>query len=105
MISYAQSFEDVLLNRAFRDRSSGFYIDIGAMDPVLTSVTKTFYDRGWHGINIEPAPTFHQKLMRDRTRDINLDVAVGERDEVKRLYFFGNEGISTFNSGFEDYFV
>ena len=47
MISYAQNFEDVILNRAFRHQRSGFYIDIGAFDPVVDSVTKHFYDLGW----------------------------------------------------------
>ena len=54
MISYAQNQEDVLLRREFPDCTNGFYIDVGANDPVWDSVTKHFYDRGWHGINIEP---------------------------------------------------
>jgi hypothetical protein len=86
MISYAQNFEDVLLNPVFKDRTSGFYIDVGAMDPVVTSVTKTFYDRSWHGVNIEPGPAYHQSLIRERRRDVNLDVAVDEREEVKTLF-------------------
>ena len=55
MVSYAQNHEDVLLRRVFPDEPNGFYIDVGANDPVRDSVTKHFYDRGWHGINIEPA--------------------------------------------------
>jgi len=52
MISYAQNFEDVMLNRVFRDRVDGFYVDFGAADPVNLSVTKWFYDLGWTRGNI-----------------------------------------------------
>ena len=52
--SYAQEYEDIILYAIIGDVSDGFYIDVGAYDPVDISVTKYFYDKGWHGINIEP---------------------------------------------------
>lgn len=78
-ISYAQNFEDVLLNRVFRDRLDGFYIDIGALHPTSDSVTKAFYDRGWSGINIEPIKDFHNTICQERPRDINLNIAISDR--------------------------
>lgn len=105
MISYAQNFEDIILNRVFSDRDSGFYVDIGAMDPVHDSVTKAFYDRGWRGINIEPHQQFYERLAAERTRDINLNVAVGDVEETRTLYVFKNHGLSTFNSQFKEHFV
>ena len=50
MISYAQNAEDVVLMRAFADVEKGFYVDVGAWDPVADSVTKAFYDIGWSGL-------------------------------------------------------
>jgi FkbM family methyltransferase len=100
MISYAQNFEDVILNRLFGDRDSGFYVDVGAMDPVHDSVTKAFYDHGWRGINIEPHPQFYERLVAERNRDINLNVAVGDVEETRTLYVFPGEGLSTFNPQF-----
>ncbi|MCC6475163.1 MAG: FkbM family methyltransferase, partial [Burkholderiales bacterium] len=79
MISYAQDFEDVLLNRVFRSKPQGFYIDVGACDPSALSVTKFFYDLGWHGINIEPVPEAWKRFQEARPRDINLNVAAGAR--------------------------
>ncbi len=79
MISYAQNFEDVYLARAFHGLTSGFYIDIGAWDPVLDSVTKHFYDLGWRGINVEPIPQLHRAIASQRPRDTNLQVAVSDR--------------------------
>lgn len=77
MITYAQNFEDVILWRAIGHLSSGFYIDVGANDPVEHSVTKVFYDAGWHGINIEPLPMYKAAFAEQRPRDINLTTAAG----------------------------
>jgi FkbM family methyltransferase len=79
MISYAQNFEDVLLNRAFRGKTDGFYVDVGAHHPVTASVTKHFYDKGWRGLNLEPGPTF-PTLANERPRDVNLKLAVSGHD-------------------------
>ena len=40
--------------------ASGFYVDVGAGHPEIASVTKHFYDLGWHGINIEPRVGCHR---------------------------------------------
>ena len=81
-VSYAQNYEDVTLRRALRDVSSGFYVDVGANDPRVDSVTRAFYERGWHGINIEPVAHWHDRLQADRPRDINLRVAAGPVAEI-----------------------
>ena len=44
-ISYAQNFEDVMLTRASQNIKKRFYIDIGAHNPTIESVTKAFYDK------------------------------------------------------------
>ena len=77
LISYAQNFEDVMLWRALKGIDNGFYIDVGANDPVIDSVTQVFYEHGWHGINIEPLSEHHIALVNARPRDINLQCAVG----------------------------
>ncbi len=78
IISYAQNFEDVLLNRVFGGVNYGFYVDVGAGHPVEDSVTKAFYDRGWSGVNVEPGEIFDE-LAAARPRDINLRMAVYDR--------------------------
>lgn len=88
--SYAQNFEDVLLNRAFMGVDRGFYIDVGAADPAFDSVTKAFYDRGWTGINVEPSEHFFPRLSAERVRDVNLNLAVS--DVAGSMSFFSVEG-------------
>lgn len=85
MISYAQNREDVLLQRVFRDREHGFYVDVGAFDPCVGSVTKHFYDKGWRGINIEPGLVF-ERLRAERPGDSNLNVAVSEQSGQVTFY-------------------
>jgi FkbM family methyltransferase len=85
-ISYAQNFEDVLLWRALGHVKNGYYIDVGANDPVEHSVTKAFYDAGWSGISIEPMPAYHQLFMEQRPRDVNLAIAAGSTDGELTLY-------------------
>lgn len=85
-ISYAQNYEDVMLWRALKHVQNGFYIDVGANDPVEDSVTKAFYDRGWRGINIEPLASHHQDLSVARSDDINLRCAVGSKRGKVRIW-------------------
>ncbi|MCB0377307.1 MAG: FkbM family methyltransferase [Bdellovibrionales bacterium] len=89
-VSFAQNFEDVLIDRLFAKKGVGFYIDIGAAHPKKDSVTKMFYDRGWRGINVEPNQAYHKLLQQDRPRDINLCCAISDAEgEVD--YFFVKE--------------
>lgn len=85
-VSYSQNAEDVLLWRALGHVAGGFYIDVGASDPVEHSVTKAFYERGWRGISIEPLPAFHEQFQRERERDINLAIAAGAENGELTLY-------------------
>lgn len=84
--SYAQNFEDVMLWRALKHVENGFYIDVGANDPTHDSVTKTFYEKGWCGINIEPLQQHHKDLVRERSRDINLLCAIGAADGEAEIW-------------------
>ncbi|GHD78503.1 FkbM family methyltransferase [Vogesella fluminis] len=85
-ISYAQNFEDVVLWRALKDIKSGFYVDVGANDPVIDSVTLAFYKKGWNGINIEPLDIHHKELLKNRPRDINLCCAAGSESGSFKIY-------------------
>ena len=82
MLSYAQNGEDVVLRRVFPDGSRGFYIDVGANDPIEHSVTKHFYEHGWSGINLEPNRMLHERLQTDRPRDVCLNIGVSDRAAV-----------------------
>lgn len=85
-VSYAQNYEDVMLWRALKHIKHGFYIDIGACDPETHSVTKAFYERGWHGINVEPVSERFERFKKTRPRDINLQIALDAGSGEITLY-------------------
>src|SRR3546814_544200 len=95
LVSYSQNQEDIILWRALCHVTEGFYIDVGANDPIDDSVTKLFYDRGWNGINIEPDPVYFAKLTEERPRDHNLSCAAGELDGTTVFYDVDTRGWST----------
>ena len=95
VISYAQNFEDVMLWRALQHVGVGYYVDIGANDPVVDSVTRWFYEQGWSGINIEPVTHWFNKITQDRPRDINLQLAVSCQPGPLTLYDIPDTGLST----------
>lgn len=94
-ISYAQNGEDILLDRFFGART-GTYVDIGAHHPVYDSNTCFFYERGWHGVNIEPLPALHRLFRELRPRDLNLAVAVSDANGELPFYEIPDcSGLST----------
>lgn len=94
-ISYAQNYEDVMLWRALKHINHGFYVDVGACDPILHSVTQAFYERGWQGINIEPAGSYYERLCAARPLDTNLEVAVADIEGELIFYEIPDTGLST----------
>lgn len=77
-ISFAQNWEDVRLARVFDEGPPGFFVDVGAAHPTFHSFTRYLHDLGWHGINIEPLPSFFEALVAERPCDVNLCVAVAD---------------------------
>ncbi len=98
-ISFAQHGEDVVLWRALGQRGSCFYVDVGAFDPSYDSVTRALYERGWRGINIEPQPDRLLAFEEARPEDINLSVAIGDRDGTATLRLPTNPGWATIVEG------
>lgn len=94
---YAQFGEDEKLRSLLGESDPGFYIDIGAWEPTLYSVTKHFYERGWRGINIEPVPYYHERLAAERPRDVNLQVAISHKAGEKELTYIEESGLSSFD--------
>jgi len=101
-ISYAQNYEDVMLLRALRGVQRGFYIDVGAQHPVLDSVTKAFYEKGWRGINIEPVTQWFELVAQDRPEDINLQIAISSTSKELSLFEVVDTGLSTTTERYAD---
>ena len=84
-----------MLLRALGDVRQGFYVDVGAHDPRADSVTRAFYERGWQGINVEPVGHWFDRLVADRPRDRNLQVAAAAEAGALELWEIVGTGLST----------
>jgi FkbM family methyltransferase len=99
-VSYAQNFEDVMLWRALKHIEKGLYVDVGAQHPVIDSVSKAFYERGWRGIHIEPVPEYAELLRKERPDETVLQVALAETEGTLVLNVIPNTGLSTAVDGY-----
>lgn len=101
-ISYAQNYEDVILLRALRGVERGFYVDVGAQDPIHGSVTKAFYEKGWRGINVEPVKRWFDAVTNDRPEDVNLQVVVSETVGDLEFFEVPETGLSSLDKAVAD---
>jgi FkbM family methyltransferase len=93
--SYSQNFEDVLLWRALGHVERGRYLDIGAQDPEVDSVSLSFYERGWRGLHVEPTTEFAEKLRLARPDETVIQAAVTTASGPISFYEFSGTGLST----------
>ncbi|MDI9355578.1 MAG: FkbM family methyltransferase [Chitinophagaceae bacterium] len=96
-VSYSQEGEDLVLNRCFGNKKTGFYLDIGAHHPVRFSNTYLFYLRGWKGINIDAMPGSMKIFDKIRPLDINIECPVSDTIEKLTYYIFNEPALNTFS--------
>ncbi len=97
LTTYSQYKEDLVVDALLSHKRHGFYVDIGANDPDATNNTRLFYNRGWHGINIEPEPIPFARLCARRDRDLNLNVGIGSEAGIMTFYRMSADTLSSFN--------
>jgi FkbM family methyltransferase len=96
LISYSINAEDVVLRRVFGGRRTGFFVDVGAEDPVNGNDFFGLYLLGWRGINIEPNPAYLALLQEKRPEDLNLQVLVSDTTaDALPFYIVEGTGLST----------
>ncbi len=96
--SCAQEGEDRVLARFIGAQRTGFYVDVGAFDPVRFSNTWILYRRGWRGVNIEPSPEGARRLQRLRPGDVTLNVGVAGSAGAMQYHAFNDPALNTFDA-------
>ncbi|BEI40382.1 hypothetical protein PHIN9_03130 [Polynucleobacter sp. HIN9] len=95
---YGQHSEDYISEKLL-GAPVKFYIDIGANHPSRFSNTRRFYNKGAHGINIEPNPSLLKRFQKKRRRDLNLSMGVSSTNSAELdFYSFSLDTLSTFDS-------
>lgn len=95
---FSQEGEDILLNRYFENKKDGFYIDIGAHHPKRFSNTYFFYKRGWRGVNIDAMPGSMNVFNKLRPRDINIEQAISNKEQVLVYNIYKEKALNTFSN-------
>jgi len=99
---FSQTGEDILINGLLQNKSKGFYVDVGAFDPIKFSNTYGFYIKGWHGINIDPNPESIKKCNKARPNDTNLNVGISDVPAKLNYYKFEEGAFNTFSKNVAD---
>ena len=99
-MSYAQDGEDLIAWRLLNNLGISHvrYLDIGAHDPKYLSNTALFHLFGGYGMNIEPDPRCHAAFVRQRPRDINLNIGIGPVAGTLNFHRMADASLSTFSS-------
>jgi FkbM family methyltransferase len=95
--SYGQDGEDMVLSGFLRGKNNGFYVDVGAHHPKRYSNSYKFYRTGWKGINIDPVPGMKKIFDKERPRDINLEIGVGQNSQDLNYYIFNEPALNSFD--------
>lgn len=95
LISHAQNFEDVILWRALKHVENGFYIDVGAQDPEIDSVSLLFHERGWRGVHVEPTAEYSEKLRVARPDEETIQAAISSQAGPIAFFEIKGTGLST----------
>jgi FkbM family methyltransferase len=69
---YSQNGEDFLLWQLFKNKTHGFYIDIGAFDGIHFSNSCFFEKQGWSGVCVEAHPTYFPLCQNNRPAAVCL---------------------------------
>ncbi|GEO17255.1 glycosyltransferase [Microvirga aerophila] len=93
--SHAQNYEDIILWRALKHVERGTYIDIGAQDPVVDSVSLTFYKQAWRGVHIEPAAHYAEKLRKVRPDERVFEAAIASAEGAVPFFEIPEMGLNT----------
>jgi FkbM family methyltransferase len=66
---------------------NGVFVECGAIDGVKNSICKTLQDNyGWVGYNFEPNPYSFNKLVENRKKDTNINVALSNTNGEISFY-------------------
>lgn len=89
--SFAQHAEDLLVLRALESLGKteiGYYVDIGAFDPLWISNTLRLRWRGWRGINIDAQPSHVARFNIERPEDTNLHLAISQKPGTAEFFCY-----------------
>ena len=102
--SYGFESEDLYINEYLKNIQNGFYVDIGAFNPIRGSNTYLLYKRGWSGINVDADKNSIRMFKILRRKDYNFNYAVSSTESKKINLFYEkhSSAVKTISKKFRD---
>ena len=85
--SYSMDGEDIFLANYFKNKTNGFYVDIGCYHPIHRNNTLLLHKKGWTGINVDIHEFSIYLFKYLRPKDFNYNYAVSNKDGFEEMYF------------------
>lgn len=102
LFSHSSFGEEILVNRILK-KKHGFYIDVGALNPKVGSLTFLLYKKGWRGINFDLTKSNIQLFRAFRKRDISVQLAISNKKaEVTSYIFDPGSGLNSLEKKYAD---
>ena len=79
--------EDAAILDYFKDKKSGFYVDVGCYHPIHRNNTYLLHKQNWRGINIDVSQFSVELFDHLRPDDLNYNCAVSNKNETVKLFF------------------
>ena len=100
---HSQHGEDALILQVIG--TSGYFVEVGALDGVQLSNTFDLEGAGWTGLLIEAHPMLFAQMQTNRPNAQLAHAAVGETDGELTFYGVESGSLSTFDRDQRDYFI
>ena len=85
--NYSLFGEDKFIERYFRNKPKGFYIDVGCYHPLDGNNTQLLYKKGWNGINLDINYYSIELFNFLRKRDINIHSGISNKKNRLTMYY------------------
>ena len=80
------SVDKVIYERYFSNKLNGISIECGAFDGLTENCTKFFEDTlKWKTINIEPLNNVYEKLISNRPKSVNMNIALSNINSIQNI--------------------
>tara|TARA_B100000029_G_scaffold40876_1_gene38075 strand:+ start:1507 stop:2202 length:696 start_codon:yes stop_codon:yes gene_type:complete len=85
--SYSLFGEDIFLNKYFKKKKKGFYIDVGCYHPLSGNNTYLLYKKGWKGMNFDISKLSIDLFNFYRKKDINIWCGISNKKGSKKIFY------------------
>tara|TARA_B100001059_G_C17718467_1_gene519336 strand:+ start:91 stop:777 length:687 start_codon:yes stop_codon:yes gene_type:complete len=85
--TYSMFGEDLVVEKFFKNKKKGFYVDVGCYHPIAGNNTLLLFKKGWSGINIDLNKISIELFNIARKSDKNFQVAISNKDKKIKFYY------------------